>query len=26
MMSGAGIATTFRRITFKLVTPGIAAL
>ena len=26
MMSGAGIATTFRRITLKLVTPGIAAL
>jgi iron(III) transport system permease protein len=26
MMSGAGISTTFRRITFKLVTPGIAAL
>jgi iron(III) transport system permease protein len=26
MMSGAGIATTFRRITFKLVTPGVAAL
>jgi iron(III) transport system permease protein len=26
MMSGAGIATTFRRVTFKLVTPGIAAL
>jgi iron(III) transport system permease protein len=26
MMSGAGIGATFRRITFKLVTPGIAAL
>jgi len=26
MMSGAGLATTFRRITLKLVTPGIAAL
>jgi iron(III) transport system permease protein len=26
MMAGAGIGTTFRRITFKLVTPGIAAL
>jgi iron(III) transport system permease protein len=26
MMSGAGIGTTFRRITLKLVTPGIAAL
>ena len=26
MMSGAGIATTLRRITLKLVTPGIAAL
>jgi len=26
MMSGAGLGTTFRRITFKLVTPAIAAL
>jgi iron(III) transport system permease protein len=26
MMSGAGIGTTFRRITLRLVTPGIAAL
>jgi iron(III) transport system permease protein len=26
MMSGAGIATTFRRVTLKLVTPAIAAL
>jgi iron(III) transport system permease protein len=26
MMSGAGIGTTFRRITFRLVTPAIAAL
>ena len=26
MMSGAGLATTFRRITFKLMIPGIAAL
>ena len=26
MMSGAGLSTTFRRITFKLVTPAIAAL
>ena len=26
MMSGAGLGTTFRRVTFKLVTPAIAAL
>jgi iron(III) transport system permease protein len=26
MMSGAGIAATFRRITFRLIMPGIAAL
>jgi iron(III) transport system permease protein len=26
MMSGAGIATTFRRVTLKLVTPALAAL
>ncbi len=26
MMSGAGLGTTFRRITFKLVTPAIVAL
>jgi iron(III) transport system permease protein len=26
MMSGAGIVTTFRRVTLKLVTPGVAAL
>jgi uncharacterized OB-fold protein/ABC-type spermidine/putrescine transport system permease subunit II len=26
MMSGAGLGTTFRRITFKLVTPAVAAL
>jgi iron(III) transport system permease protein len=26
MMSGAGLATTFRRVTLKLVTPAVAAL